>query len=215
MATIKDVLQLDQNKIEDSEVKKQVQNIIKEHTMATDKEFFIKELQSSIDTIYELVKEDSPEAIEKKPKESPCADPEESKKATSKRNKKNVSGKKTTKKKEQPKTTKADVSKMSPALEQCDRELKAYRAEQRKLQPQKPPPTRYSKIRNHIIGLGKLIPPKLKDDLETQKKTKKILMKAHRDILDNFRMNSLRNIKRDQNEIKERFEKIEDKLEQE
>ena len=116
-------------------------------------------------------------------------------------------------KKETPKTTKADALEMSESLQRCDRELKAFRAERRKLLPQKPPPTRYERIKKHILGLADLIPPKLKDDLETQRVTKKILMKTHRDLLNNFKMTSLRSVKRDQNEFKEKYEKIEEKLE--
>ncbi|WP_299243079.1 hypothetical protein [uncultured Aquimarina sp.] len=216
MTTIKDLLQLDQKKIDDPELKKQVKNIIDEHKKAEDKEFFVKELQSSIDTIYELVKASSPEAIDKSNTESPCDDPDEQKPVSKdkKTKGKKTKGKKAAKK-EKPKTTTADTLEMSEGLKKCDRELKAFREERRKLLPQKPPPTRYERIKRHILGLGKLIPPKLKDDLETQKQTKKILMKAHRDILNNFKMTSLRSVKRDQKEIKEKFEKIEEKLEQE
>lgn len=211
MVTIKDLLQLDIQKIEDPDLKKQVQNIIKEHAMATDKAFFVKELQSSMDAIYAFVKEDSPQAMKKQQKQSPCADTEQTKIPSEKTKKKKK--KKKTIQKDIPKTTKADTLEMNESLKKCDMELKAFRAERRNLLPQKPPPTRYEKIRNHILALGRLIPPKLKENLETQRQTKKILMKAHRDILSSFKMTSLRNIDRDQKEIKEKFEKIEEKLE--
>ncbi len=212
MRTIKDFLQLDIKKIEEPDLKQQVQNLIKEHKMAEDKEFYIEQLQSSMDTIYELVEEDYPEAITSKQEESPCGDAEESETVREK-NKKTDKDKKFDNKKEKPKSTKADILPMNPKLQKCDADLKAYRAERRKLLPQKPPTTRYMKIKNHIMSLGNLIPPKLKDDLESQKETKKILMKAHRDLLKSFKMTSLRNVKRDQNEIKEKYEKIEEKLE--
>jgi hypothetical protein len=213
MATIKDLIQLDIKKIEDSELKEQVQSTVKEYKMAKDTEFFEKELQSTIDMIYDYVKEVSPEAIESKQEESPCADPDEPKISSGK--KKNTDKSKKTSKKNKAKATKADILEMNEGLKKCDMELKAFRAERRKLLPQKPPPTRYVKIKNHIMALGKLIPPKLEDDLETQRQTKKTLTKAHRDILSNFKMTSLRSVNRDQKEIKERFEKIEEKLEQE
>ncbi len=214
MATIKDLIQLDIKKIEDPELKEQVQSTVKEYKNAKDKTFFEKELQSTIDMIYDYVKEVSPEAIESKEEESPCGDDDET--TIKKVKKKNTAKDKKEKKKkkiEKPKATKADTLEMNEGLKKCDRELKAYRAERRKSLPQKPPPTRYAKIRNHILALGKLIPPKLKDNLETQRQIKKILMKAHRDILSNFKMTSLRSLDRDQNEIKEKFEKIEEKLE--
>ncbi|TPN85815.1 hypothetical protein [Aquimarina algicola] len=218
MISIKEFLKLDVEKIDDPEIKKQIQEISLEYKRAEDQAFFIESLQDSMDALYEIVKEESPQAITGNTDASPCEEPETPKTETSNPKKKKTNNtKKTTKEKKttNAKTTKEDVLPMNEKLKLCDRQLKAYRAERRKLLPQKPPPTRYEKIRRHIVGLGKLIPPKLKDDLETQRNTKKLLMKVHRDLLKNFKMTSLRNIDRDQKAIKENFEKIEEKLEQE
>ncbi|QKX05350.1 hypothetical protein HN014_10620 [Aquimarina sp. TRL1] len=220
MSIIQDFLQLDVERIKNPEIKQQVEDIIEKYKQAEDKEFFVSNLESVMQTLYEMVQQDSSEIIQEAAEENPCEDPVKEKPVTKKQGNaakpKKPSKKKKTQKDKKPsaKTTKEDILKMSPRLEKCNKELKAFHAARRKSLPQKTPPTRYTKIKRHILALGKLIPPRLKENLQVQQETKKILMKAHRDILNNFKMTSLKNVKRDQTEIKENFQKIEEKLEE-
>ncbi|WP_035085288.1 hypothetical protein [Aquimarina latercula] len=241
MATIKDLLQLDISKIGNEKLQEQVQQIISDHKEAKDKEDFIGVYQPTIDQAYTLVEKFAPDAIQKETKENPCeeiTDQNPVKKVKSstatkkkksgnatKKNKgstttrKNKSGDATKNNKRGNDTASAtkmtlqDVKGLDKEIQQCRIKIKKYNEERRKNQPEKKPVSRYIKIRNHILALGRLIPPGLKDDLDTQKKTKRVLIKAHRELLNTFNMTSLRNIDRDQKEIKEKFEKIEEKLE--
>lgn len=240
MATIKDLLQLDISKIGNDKLKEQLQQILSDHKEAKDKEDFIDVYQPTIDQAYTLVEKFAPDAIQAETKENPCEEithqnpvkKVKSSTVTKKKKSGNATkkdkGNTTTKKTKGSNTTKnnksgdattatkmtlKDVQGLDKEIQQCRIKIKKYNEERRKNQPEKKTVSRYIKIRNHILALGRLIPPGLKDDLDTQKKTKRVLIKAHRELLNTFNMTSLRNIDRDQKEIKEKFEKIEEKLE--
>lgn len=242
MATIKDLLQLDISKIGNEKLQEQVQQIINDHKEAKDKEDFIGVYQPTIDQAYTLVEKFAPDAIQAETNENPCEEipdqnPVSSSTATKKKKSDKITATKKKKRRAAKKNNKSgdatnvtknnktgsasasarkmtlkDVKGLDNEIQQCRIKIKKYNEERRKNQPEKKPVSRYIKIRNHILALGRLIPPGLKDDLDTQKKTKRVLIKAHRELLNTFNMTSLRNIDRDQKEIKEKFEKIEEKL---
>ncbi|WP_025741933.1 hypothetical protein [Aquimarina pacifica] len=215
MITIQDLQQLDINKINTPSLKKEIELTLEDYKGTQDKEFFIEEFQPIMDSLWELLQEHEAQLFENSKGKSPCSDQKEAipkpKAVLKKERTPSKAPKKKTPKKEKTKT-KEDAYEMNEELKKCDRELKAFRAERRKVLPQKPPPTRYAKIRKHIIAIGKLIPNGLKNKPEAQKKNKKTLMRFHREILENFEMTSLREIDRGKKQIEEGFKKIEEKL---
>lgn len=220
MATIHDLLKLDISKVQPEELRLEVQEIINDYSAITSKDIFEKNAADNIEEIYNMVIQISPDAVV----QNPCADPEEEKAKTSKPKKKSSpkKGKKTpTAKKEQksstkekPKrtATKKDVDAVLNEIKQCRIKIKKYNEQKRKEEGPKPKPSPYTKIKGHIISLGNLIPDRLKDNLEVQKESKKLLKSTHRSLLKIYGMNTIRGQK-DNEELKERFDRIEEKLE--
>ncbi len=97
-------------------------------------------------------------------------------------------------------------------LESCRRMIRQENKEKKALLPPKRPQSTYEKVQKKILSLGKLIPSNLKNNLEVQRETKKIVMKAHKDILKAWRMNSITKLEKDQQQIQENYEKIEEKI---
>ncbi|WP_025663313.1 hypothetical protein [Aquimarina megaterium] len=220
MATIQDLLKLDISKVQPEELRLEVQELINDYSEVKSKEIFEKNAAENIKEIYNVVIQISPDAVV----QNPCADPEEEKPETSKSQKKSPSKKdekKSTSKKEQksstkdkPKrtATKKDVDAVLDEIKQCRVKIKKYNEEKRKEEGPKPKPSPYIKIRGHIIALGNLIPEKLEGNLEVQKESKKLLKNTHRSLLKIYGMNAIRGQK-DNKELEERFEKIEEKIE--
>lgn len=216
MATIQDLLQLDLSKVRPQALQESVKGIIDDYNGIEAKEVFEKEEEASINKIYQMVTKVSPDAIV----DNPCADPQEEKSAKkSSENKKSTTTKKKDKtpkkaKKEPPKrtTTKKELDAVLNEIKQCRVKIRKYNEQKRKEEGPKPKPSPYIKIRGHFISLGNLIPEKLKDNLEVQKESKKLLRNTHRSLLKIYGMNALRGQK-DNDELKERFDKIEEKLE--
>ncbi|WP_062062766.1 hypothetical protein [Aquimarina longa] len=222
MATIHDLLKLDLSKIRHEAVQKSVKGIIDDYNEIESKAVFEKEEETSINKIYQMITKISPNAIIDI---NPCADPEEEKVKTSKPKKKNLSTKdknkaipkkeQTRRVKDKPEQTvgKTEIDELEKVVKECRVKMKIYREEKRKLEGAKPKPTRYAKIKGHMISLGNLIPDRLESNLEVQKESKKLLKSTHRSLLKIYKMNAIRGQK-DNEELKERYEKIEDKLEE-
>ncbi|TPN87151.1 hypothetical protein [Aquimarina algicola] len=215
MATIQDLLELDLSKVRPQALQESVKGIIEDYNGIEAKEVFEKEEENSINKIYQMVTKVSPDAIV----ENPCGDPEEEKTEKKSPQKKGVTTKKKDKtpkkeKKEIPKrtTTKKDLDAVLNEIKQCRVKIKKYNEQKRKEEGPKPKPSPYIKIRAHFIALGNLIPEKLKGNLEVQKESKKLLKNTHRNLLKIYGMNALRGQK-DNEELKERYDKIEEKLE--
>ncbi len=214
MATIQDLLQLDLAKIQPKALQDSVKEIIADYKSIEAKTVFEAEEAASIDKIYKMVTNISPNAII----ENPCLDVKEEKlkKKTPKKAKETASKKKkkiteNVKKEPQKKTvTKEDIDALLEEIEHC-RKIRQYNAQRRKEQGKKPKPSPYMKIKAHFISLGNLIPKRLKEDLNTQKEANKLLRNTHRSLLKIYKMNAIKG-RKDNDELKERFEKIEEKL---
>lgn len=221
MATIQDLLKLDLSKVRPEALQKSVKGIIDDYNAIGAKDAFEKAAGDNIDKIYKMVTKVSPDAIV----ETPCGDPievETKTKSTSSKNKatafkkhqKGSKKKKEETKKESPKrtTTKKDLDEVLNEIKQCRVKIKKYNEQKRKEEGPKPKPTRYAKIKGQFISLANLIPKGLKDDLEVQKEANKLLRNTHRSLLKIYKMNAIKG-KKDNEELKERYEKIEEKLE--
>ena len=213
MATIQDILKLDLSKVQPEALQKSVKQIMEDYKNIEAKDVFEKAAADNIDKIYKMVTKVSPDAIVEN---SPCAEPitEESKtEPTSKKNKKASNKKKPIPKDKPRKTaTKTEVDAVLEEIKQCRVKIKKYNEKKRKLEKPKPIPTRYAKIKGHFISLGNLIPENLEDKMEVQKQSKKLLKNTHRNLLKIYRMNAIRGQK-DNEELKKRLDKIEEKLE--
>ncbi len=217
MATIKELEELQFDKIENSKLKQQVKEVIQGYNEAIDKEDYLEAFKPNINKIYEYVEKYFPEAI-KSPLDEDCpCDEEESKstkneKKASKPNKPKKSSKKKTKASPTPKATKKDLEELEEQIKMCRVKIKQYNEEKRKGEPKKKPPTRYEKIKGHIISLENLIPDRLKNNIKAQKESKRLMQSTHRKLLEIYGMTALEG-KNDNKELQERLDKIEEKLE--
>lgn len=229
MITIQDLLKIDLNKIDSKKVRSFAEDVIKDFKEAEDKEKAAEIYQGSVDKVYQMISKYSPEALPSA-LENPCEDVTEVKDKKAKEKKKTQKKANTTTQKKPSKTanskkkktpapkpkqeaTKAEINELEEEVKVCRVKMKMYREEKLKLEGPKPQPTRYAKIKGHFISLGNLIPKGLKDDLEVQKEANKFLRNAHRSLLKIYKMNAIKGQK-DNEELKERYEKIEEKLEQ-
>ncbi|QKX04172.1 hypothetical protein HN014_04365 [Aquimarina sp. TRL1] len=210
MATIQDLLQLDLSKVRPQALQDSVKGIIKDYNDIEAKQVFEKEEEASINKIYQMVTKVSPDAIA----DNPCVDPQEEKpkKKPTEKKKKTTTKKKAKKETPQKITIKKELDEVLNEIKQCRVKIRKYNEQKRKEEGPKPQPTRYAKIKGHIISLGNLIPKGLKEDLEVQKEANRLLRSTHRSLLKIYKMTSVKGEK-DSKELKERYEKIEEKLE--
>ena len=69
---------------------------------------------------------------------------------------------------------------------------------------------RHTKIKNHFIAIANLIPPAHKDNVKMQKEAEKILLRAHRGIMNTYGINFVR-AEAGEKAIKEKYDKMEEK----
>ncbi len=212
MVSIQDILKIDISKIENEKVKPFVEEFISDYKGIDDESVAVKIMQERAELLYKMIQKSSPAALPTT-SESPCDDkvPEDKpKKKTPKKKQEKV--KKATEVPVKKEITKAALNELEEEVKVCRVKMKMYREEKRKLEEPNPPPSRYAKIKGHFISLGNLIPKNLKENLEVQKETNKVLRNAHRALLKTYRMTAVKG-KKDNDELKERYQKIEEKLE--
>jgi len=227
MATIQDILKIEVSKIDNEKVRSFAEELIQDYNEMDDKTKAAEIIQGSVDRVYTLVSKYSPEALSSDI-ENPCDDvmevkekKEGSKKKTKKKNtattRKKPAESAKSKKNDTPKAiskrkaTKTELNELEEEVKVCRVKMKIYREEKRKLEGPKRPPTRYAKIKSHFISLGNLIPDTLENKLEVQKESKKLLKSTHRSLLKIYKMTAVVG-QNDNDELKERYEKIEEKL---
>ncbi len=228
MATIQDILKIEVSKIENKKVRSFAKELIEDYKAMDDKDKAAEIIQGSVDKVYTLVRKYSPEALPSDI-ENPCEDVPDKTDKKSKSKKKTQKKEHTTAKKKpddstkiekkntsnvkpERKATTAELNELEEEVKECRVKMKMYREEKRKLEGPKPQPTRYAKIKGHFISLGNLIPKGLKDDLKAQKETNRLLRNTHRSLLKIYKMNAVKG-RTDNDELKERYEKIEERLE--
>ena len=180
---------------------------------------FVEETKQSMELLLTLIKKQHPELFQKeKPKATmpdPCAEmPKETPKKTSAK-KTRTKPKSAKKKKKKTTKTPEQTQKIDKVIEDCRLRIRAYQQAKREAQekagtlPKKP--TRYDKIRSHLIALGNLIPDPLKKDLETQMQVKRLLLRTQNKLIDLYQMSPRRAEKQVQH-IKDKYEAIAEKL---
>ena len=112
--------------------------------------------------------------------------------------------------KEPTKTVKKELDSLSKDIKACRLKIKRFNEEKRKNEPKKPKPMRHTKIKNHFIAIANLIPPVHKDNVKMQKEAEKILLRAHRGIMNTYGINFVR-AEAGEKDIKAKYDKMEEK----
>lgn len=105
-----------------------------------------------------------------------------------------------------------ELEELKPELERCRAVVSEANRKKREAQGSKPKPTRFTQLKTKLLSLAKLIPPHLKDNLDVQKKTEKVLLTAHRELVSAWGMDKVK-AKPGAKAIKEEFDKMEEKVE--
>jgi len=202
--TIQQLLALDMSNVQPEALQKAVTDILDDYKETSDKEAFEEIAKENIEKVFLLVERLAPKAIkaEKKEKleekEAVKSQPSESKKDVLKKD-----GKPT-------KTVKKELDSLSKDIKACRLKIKRFNEEKRKNEPKKPKPMRHTKIKNHFIAIANLIPPAHKDNVKMQKEAEKILLRAHRGIMNTYGINFVR-AEAGELAIKEKYDKMEEK----
>tara|TARA_R110000796_G_scaffold210709_10_gene326914 strand:+ start:474 stop:1094 length:621 start_codon:yes stop_codon:yes gene_type:complete len=202
--TIKQLQALDMSKVQPEALQTAVQDILDDYKATNDKKAFEEIAKENIEKVFLLVERLASKAIK-----SEKVDKKESKSATKKET--NESKKDVPKKDEKPtKTVKKELDSLSKDIKACRLKIKRFNEEKRKHEPQKPKPRRHTKIKNHFIAIANLIPPAHKDNVKMQKEAEKILLRAHRGIMNTYGINFVR-AEAGEKAIKEKYDKMEEK----
>lgn len=184
-----------------------VKDILDDYKETNDKKAFEEIAKENIEKVYLLVERLAPKAIKTEKSEN-----KETKKSSKKEEKKAPEPKKEVpKKSEKPtKTIKKELDSLSDDIKACRLKIKRFNEEKRKNEPKKPKPMRHTKIKNHFISIANLIPPAHKDNVKMQKEAEKILLRAHRGIMNTYGINFVR-AEAGELAIKEKYDKMEEK----
>ncbi|WP_407264900.1 hypothetical protein R5N98_12600 [Tenacibaculum maritimum] len=185
-------------------LQKAVTDILDDYKTTSDKEAFEEIAKENIEKVFLLVERLAPKAIKAEKKEK-SEEKEVSKKQTSE------SKKQVLKKDGKPiKTVKKELDSLSKDIKACRLKIRKFNEEKRKNEPKKPKPLRHTKIKNHFIAIANLIPPAHKDNVKMQKEAEKILLRAHRGIMNTYGINFVR-AEAGEQAIKEKYDKMEEK----
>jgi len=195
MSTIKHLQRLKLEKVQPHLLQKTVKGLLIDFDESPDQKAFEEIAKDNIIKIYDFVKKSSPEAIPTEPEEK-----ETSKTKPKEKSKKKVS-----------KTIKKELADLDKDIKACRTKIRAYNKEKRENEPKKPKPKRSSRIKNHFISIGNLIPEKFKENLEVQKEAEKVLLRAYRGIMDAYRINKVA-VKEGEQAIKDKYDKIEETI---
>lgn len=218
MATIQDLQKIDLTKVKNEQLLKWTKDLINDYNTASDKQKMEQIAKQSIDKVFGFIKQTSPDALVSED-ENPCEEElAKAKKKTKIKTKKTSPGKRS-EKNTSPKTkktlpleiTKKKIAVIDMEIKQCRLKIRKYNEAKRKEEGPKPKTSRYAKIKSHFVAIGNQIPNKFKENLKVQQEVEKILLRSHRQIIDAFGMSKLK-AKEDQKAIKEKYERIEEKL---
>ena len=201
--TIQQLQALDMSKVQPEALAKAVTDILDDYKETSDKKAFEEIAKENIEKVFLLVERMAPDSIKKEKAE---------KKATEKSEKKGDTAKKEAPKKEKKasKTVKKELDALSEDIKACRLKIRKFNEEKRKNQPKKPKPMRHTKIKNHFIAIANLIPPAHKDNVKMQKEAEKILLRAHRGIMNTYGINFVR-AEAGEKDIKAKYDKMEEK----
>ena len=105
-----------------------------------------------------------------------------------------------------------ELKKLDPELEACRSVIREHNKKKRDAEGAKPKKTRYTKLKEKLLSLVSLIPDNLKEDVNVQRKTEKILLTTHRELVNAWGMNKVK-AKSGAEAIKDKFEAMEEKAE--
>ena len=202
--TIQQLLGLDMSNVQPEALQKAVTDILDDFNETSDKEAFEEIAKENIEKVFLLVERLAPKAIKAEKKEK--LEEKEVSKKQSPESKKEVlkkDGKPT-------KTVKKELDNLSKDIKACRLKIRKFNEEKRKNEPKKPKPMRHTKIKNHFIAIANLIPPAHKDNVKMQKEAEKILLRAHRGIMNTYGINFVR-AEAGELAIKEKYDKMEEK----
>ena len=202
--TIQQLLALDMSNVQPEALQTAVQDILDDYKETSDKEAFEEIAKENIEKVFLLVERLAPKAIKAEKKEK--LEEKEAVKSQSSESKEDVlkkDGKPT-------KTVKKELDSLSKDIKSCRLKIRKFNEEKRKNEPKKPKPMRHTKIKNHFIAIANLIPPAHKDNVKMQKEAEKILLRAHRGIMNTYGINFVR-AEAGELAIKEKYDKMEEK----
>jgi hypothetical protein len=202
--TIQQLQALDMSNVQPEALQTAVQDILDDYKETNDKKAFEEIAKENIEKVFLLVERLAPKAIKaekaekKEPKETSKKESSDSKKDAPKKDK------------EPTKTVKKELDSLSKDIKACRLKIKRFNEEKRKNEPKKPKPMRHTKIKNHFIAIANLIPPAHKDNVKMQKEAEKILLRAHRGIMNTYGINFVR-AEAGEKDIKAKYDKMEEK----
>ena len=202
--TIQQLQALDMSNVQPEALQTAVQDILDDYKETNDKKAFEEIAKENIEKVFLLVERLAPKAI--KAEKADKKEPKETSKKESTESKKDVPKKD----KEPTKTVKKELDSLSKDIKACRLKIKRFNEEKRKNEPKKPKPMRHTKIKNHFIAIANLIPPAHKDNVKMQKEAEKILLRAHRGIMNTYGINFVR-AEAGELAIKEKYDKMEEK----
>ncbi|WP_296380470.1 hypothetical protein [Winogradskyella sp.] len=202
--TIQQLQALDMSNVQPEALQTAVQDILDDYKETNDKKAFEEIAKENIEKVFLLVERLAPKAI--KAEKAEKKEPKETSKKESTESKKDVPKKD----KEPTKTVKKELDSLSKDIKACRLKIKRFNEEKRKNEPKKPKPMRHTKIKNHFIAIANLIPPAHKDNVKMQKEAEKILLRAHRGIMNTYGINFVR-AEAGELAIKEKYDKMEEK----
>ena len=106
----------------------------------------------------------------------------------------------------------AELKDLKPELDRCRTVVNEANKKKREAEGAKPKKTRLTKLKTKLLSIARLIPPQLKDNPDVQKKTEKILLTAHRELVNAWGMDKVK-AKPGAEAIKEKFDAMEEKVE--
>ncbi|MEQ3664206.1 hypothetical protein [Olleya namhaensis] len=202
--TIQQLQALDMSNVQPEALQTAVQDILDDYKETNDKKAFEEIAKENIEKVFLLVERLAPNAIKaekaekKESKETSKKELSDSKKDAPKKDK------------EPTKTVKKELDSLSKDIKACRLKIKRFNEEKRKNEPKKPKPMRHTKIKNHFIAIANLIPPVHKDNVKMQKEAEKILLRAHRGIMNTYGINFVR-AEAGEKDIKAKYDKMEEK----
>lgn len=202
--TIQQLQALDMSNVQPEALQTAVQDILDDYKETNDKKAFEEIAKENIEKVFLLVERLAPKAI--KAEKAEKKEPKETSKKESSDPKKDAPKKD----KEPTKTVKKELDSLSKDIKACRLKIKRFNEEKRKNEPKKPKPMRHTKIKNHFIAIANLIPPAHKDNVKMQKEAEKILLRAHRGIMNTYGINFVR-AEAGELAIKEKYDKMEEK----
>lgn len=202
--TIQQLQALDMSNVQPEALQTAVQDLLDDYKETNDKKAFEEIAKENIEKVFLLVERLAPNAIKtekaekKESKETSKKELSDSKKDAPKKDK------------EPTKTVKKELDSLSKDIKACRLKIKRFNEEKRKNEPKKPKPMRHTKIKNHFIAIANLIPPAHKDNVKMQKEAEKILLRAHRGIMNTYGINFVR-AEAGEKDIKAKYDKMEEK----